>query len=47
MFTNWRKSAKSLHNPEQCVEVGTAPGQTGVRDTKDRSPWFRTRRRWP
>lgn len=36
MFTNWRKSTKSLHNPEQCVEVGTAAGMTGVRDTKDR-----------
>ncbi|MGW1678472.1 DUF397 domain-containing protein [Saccharopolyspora sp. NPDC002376] len=36
MFTNWRKSTKSLHNPEQCIEVGTAPNMTGVRDTKDR-----------
>ncbi|MEV0696686.1 DUF397 domain-containing protein [Saccharopolyspora sp. NPDC050389] len=36
VFTNWRKSAKSLHNPEQCVEIGTAPGKAGVRDTKNR-----------
>ncbi|TDD42124.1 DUF397 domain-containing protein [Saccharopolyspora elongata] len=30
------RSTKSLHNPEQCVEVGTAPNVNGVRDTKDR-----------
>jgi hypothetical protein len=36
MFTNWRKSSKSLHRPEQCIEVGSAPGLTGVRDSKDR-----------
>lgn len=35
MFTNWRKSSKSLHNPEQCVEVATAPGRHGVRDSKN------------
>ncbi|MGW5645088.1 DUF397 domain-containing protein [Saccharopolyspora sp. NPDC003752] len=48
MFTNWRKSTKSLHNPEQCVEVGTAPNMTGVRDTKDRDGGLLsfTKERW-
>lgn len=35
MFTHWRKSSKSLHNPEQCVEVATARGKYGIRDSKN------------
>lgn len=33
-FTNWRKSTRSSGNPQQCVEVGEAPGLRGVRDSK-------------
>ncbi|SFS55701.1 DUF397 domain-containing protein [Saccharopolyspora flava] len=33
-FTNWRKSTYSSGNPQQCVEVGEAPGLRGVRDSK-------------
>lgn len=33
-FTNWRKSTRSSGNPQQCVEVGDAPGMHGVRDSK-------------
>lgn len=32
----WRKSTYSAANGS-CVEVGTAPGVRGVRDTKDRA----------
>ncbi|MEV0698803.1 DUF397 domain-containing protein [Saccharopolyspora sp. NPDC050389] len=35
MLTTWRKSSYSGHNTG-CVEVGSAPGLVGVRDTKDR-----------
>ncbi|QIZ35000.1 DUF397 domain-containing protein [Saccharopolyspora sp. ASAGF58] len=34
-FASWRKSTYSGHNTG-CVEVGSAPGLVGVRDTKDR-----------
>lgn len=30
--TNWRKSTYSPH--ENCVEIGSAPGLVGIRDTK-------------
>lgn len=33
MFTDWRKSSFSFSNGG-CVEVGSAPGAVGVRDTK-------------
>ncbi|MEV5538027.1 DUF397 domain-containing protein [Saccharopolyspora shandongensis] len=33
-FTNWHKSTRSSGNPQQCVEVGVAPGARGVRDSK-------------
>ncbi|MDI2031581.1 DUF397 domain-containing protein [Saccharopolyspora sp. TS4A08] len=33
-FTNWRKSTYSSGNPQQCIEVGEAPGLRGVRDSK-------------
>jgi len=32
-FTGWRKSSYSS-NGSNCVEVGSAPGLVGVRDTK-------------
>lgn len=40
MFTHWRKSSKSLHNPEQCVEVATARGKYGIRDSKTQIPAY-------
>ena len=33
-FTGWRKSSHSHFEENACVEVGTAPGYVGVRDTK-------------
>jgi hypothetical protein len=33
-FTHWRKSTYSNLCPENCVEVGAAPGRRAVRDTK-------------
>jgi uncharacterized protein DUF397 len=33
-FINWRKSSRSTQMQGQCVEVGSAPGRTGIRDTK-------------
>jgi hypothetical protein len=34
-FSNWRKSSRS-GSQANCVEVGSAPGVIGVRDTKNR-----------
>lgn len=35
MITAWRKSSYSTSDTtHQCVEVGIAPGQVGIRDTK-------------
>ena len=36
-FSHWRKSTRSNGQSGNCVEVGFAPGMTGIRDTKDRS----------
>ncbi len=33
-LTGWRKSSHSHFEENACVEVGTAPGVVGVRDTK-------------
>lgn len=33
-FTQWRTSSYSSGQPENCVEVGAAPHQRAVRDTK-------------
>ncbi|MPZ84202.1 MAG: DUF397 domain-containing protein [Actinophytocola sp.] len=33
-FTQWRTSSYSTGNPNNCVEVGAAPHQRAVRDTK-------------
>jgi hypothetical protein len=33
-FMNWRTSSYSSGNPNNCVEVGVAPGRVGVRDSK-------------
>jgi hypothetical protein len=33
-FTQWRKSSYSTATAGNCVEVGTAPGERAVRDTK-------------
>lgn len=35
-FSHWRKSSRSNGQNGNCVEVGFAPGMTGIRDTKDR-----------
>lgn len=32
-FTGWRKAAASDSNGGGCVEVGTAPGLRGIRDS--------------
>ncbi|ASO18699.1 hypothetical protein FHR81_000962 [Actinoalloteichus hoggarensis] len=36
VFTRWRKAVASEGNGNNCVEVGSAPGLVGIRDTKDR-----------
>ena len=36
-LANWRKSSRSGTHGGACVEVGSAPGVVGVRDTKDRA----------
>jgi Domain of unknown function (DUF397) len=33
-FTQWRVSSYSASTAGNCVEVGTAPGELAVRDTK-------------
>jgi hypothetical protein len=33
-FTQWRTSSYSSGNPNNCVEVGAAPHQRAVRDSK-------------
>lgn len=33
-FTQWRTSSYSSGNPNNCVEVGAAPGRRAVRDSK-------------
>lgn len=33
-LTGWRKSSHSHFEENACVEVGSAPGVVGVRDTK-------------
>lgn len=35
-MTGWRKSSYTHYEENACVEVGTAPGLVGVRDTKQR-----------
>ncbi|EOD68386.1 DUF397 domain-containing protein [Amycolatopsis vancoresmycina] len=37
-LTGWRKSSHSHFEENACVEVGTAPGLVGVRDTKQAAP---------
>jgi hypothetical protein len=34
-FSNWKKPSRS-NGSGNCVEVGSAPGLVGVRDTKNR-----------
>jgi hypothetical protein len=31
----WRKSTRSVGNPEQCIELGAAPDRRYVRDSKN------------
>ncbi|GAA4851540.1 DUF397 domain-containing protein [Saccharopolyspora rosea] len=48
-FTGWRKSSRSNGHGGMCVEVGSAPGIVGVRDSKlgEGSPVLVvSRRRW-
>jgi hypothetical protein len=33
-FTGWKKAQKTHHEENACVQVGTAPGYVGIRDTK-------------
>jgi hypothetical protein len=33
-FTGWKKARKTHFEENACVEVGTAPGYVGIRDTK-------------
>ncbi|MDT7797343.1 MAG: hypothetical protein QOI78_776 [Actinomycetota bacterium] len=33
-LTGWRKSSHSHFEENACVEIGSAPGVVGVRDTK-------------
>lgn len=35
MFSRWRKSSFSSGDPNNCVEVGLAPGRRAVRDSKN------------
>ncbi|MEV4057948.1 DUF397 domain-containing protein [Amycolatopsis sp. NPDC049688] len=37
-LTGWRKSSHSHFEENACVEIGTAPGVVGVRDTKQAVP---------
>ncbi|MET8853004.1 DUF397 domain-containing protein [Amycolatopsis sp. NPDC004625] len=37
-LTGWRKSSHSHFEENACVEIGTAPGVVGVRDTKEAAP---------
>ncbi len=34
-FKGWRKSSRSTGHPNNCVEIATAPGLHGVRDSKN------------
>lgn len=33
-FTGWKTARKSHFEENACVQVGTAPGYVGIRDTK-------------
>ncbi len=33
-FTGWKKAQASHFEENACVEIGTAPGYVGIRDTK-------------
>jgi hypothetical protein len=35
MAATWRKSSKSIHRPEQCVEVALGTSVVRVRDSKN------------
>jgi hypothetical protein len=37
-LTGWRKSSHSHFEENACVEIGSAPGVVGVRDTKQPEP---------
>jgi hypothetical protein len=37
-LTGWRKSSHSHFEENACVEIGSAPGVVGVRDTKQPAP---------
>jgi Domain of unknown function (DUF397) len=37
-LTGWRKSSHSHFEENACVEIGSAPGAVGVRDTKQPAP---------
>ncbi len=37
-LTGWRKSSHSHFEENACVEIGSAPGVVGVRDTKQPVP---------
>jgi hypothetical protein len=35
MFTDWRKSSKSIQRPEYCVEVSLSESAARIRDSKN------------
>ncbi|MCP2331400.1 DUF397 domain-containing protein [Actinoalloteichus caeruleus] len=37
ILRRWRKPRRSSNGANNCVEIGSAPGLVGIRDTKNRA----------